>query len=73
MKKLVKKKNGFTLVEIILVVAILVILVSAAFISAPAILGKSNSASDKLDSGIESLSGNFVASEQELQNVGFGT
>lgn len=70
MKK-VRKKNGFTLVEIILVVAILLILLAAAVINVSEILGKSDSASDNISGGVETMEQEFANSEQQLVAAGF--
>lgn len=49
MKKIQKNKKGFTLVEMVLVIAIIVILAAVVFFSVSDYLNKAKSATSKID------------------------
>jgi len=62
MKKIQKSKKGFTLIEMILVIAIIVILASVLFISITGYINNANTAKGKVsthNSLISSLSGDI--------------
>ena len=57
MKKIQKNKKGFTLIEMVLVIAIIVILASVMVIAVAGYIGKANTAKTKVqshNSGVES-------------------
>ena len=71
MKKLLKSKKAFTLLEIMLVVTILVILAGALGLSVSQIINSANSASDSLAADRNQTTADFVASEAYFAGLGF--
>ena len=62
MKKILKNKKGFTLIEMVLVIAIIVILATVMFLSVSTYLTKANTAKDKVsahNSAIDSIVANI--------------
>ncbi|MBR5358847.1 MAG: prepilin-type N-terminal cleavage/methylation domain-containing protein [Clostridiales bacterium] len=71
MKKIAKNKKGFSLTEIILVVAIIVILASAVLVGVNEYLDTANAAESNVDASVEALTDNITAKENDLKNKGF--
>ena len=71
MKRISKSKKGFSLTEVILVVAIIVILASAFAIGIADYINTSEAASDAIDQSVEDLSNNISTKEAELEGWGF--
>lgn len=71
MKKLLKTKKAFTLLEIMLVVTILVILAGALGLSVSQIINSANNASESLANDREQATADFVASEAYFAGLGF--
>ena len=71
MKQISKSKKGFTLTEIVLVVAIILILASSFAIGIAQYLDTSEAASDQVDASVQALSENIAAKEEKLSNYGF--
>ncbi len=69
--KVIMKKNGFTLVEIILVVAILLLLFATVALNVSEILGRSDAAAEDISGGVDTMEQEFENSEQQLQAAGF--
>lgn len=71
MKQISKSKRGFTLTEIVLVVAIILILASSFAIGISEYLNTSEKASEQVDASVEALSENIAAKEEKLAGYGF--
>ena len=71
MKQINKNKKGFTLIEIILVVAMIVILASAFGLGVAQYLETSQAASDNVDQSVAALSDNIKTKENSLKYYGF--
>lgn len=71
MKRLSKTKRGFTMVEILMVVAIIIILAAAVGISANDILHNAHAGQDSVSQRLEDDKQGISASEQKLQDYGF--
>ncbi len=71
MKRLAKSKKAFTLLEIIMVVAIIVILAGTISLSVSQIVGSARNASDELAGSQQDISEGFVASEAHFAAMGF--
>ena len=71
MRKLIKNKKGFTLVEIVLVIAIIIILASALVINLSDIINNGKAAGSSIDEGVSQMRGNISASEDKLAGYGF--
>lgn len=56
MKKIQKNKKGFTLVEMVLVIAIILILAAVIFFTVSTYLNKANSAKDSIDQHNQAIS-----------------
>lgn len=66
-----KSKKGFTLIEIVLVIAILILLASVVTFNAVAIHQKSKSNSDKVEQSCNSMTHGIQQSEQMLADHNF--
>ena len=71
MKRLSKTKRGFTLLEIIMVIAIIIILASAVAISANDILNNAHAGRDSVSERLVTERAEISASEQKLSQYGF--
>ncbi len=71
MKRLSKNKKGFTFVEMLLVVAIIVILAAAIYLSATEILNATRSSSEARDQELGDYKQSVSANEARLQGYGF--
>ena len=71
MKQISKSKRGFTLTEIVLVVAIILILASSFAIGISEYLNTSEKASEQVDKSVEALSNNIKSKEDKLKDYGF--
>ena len=71
MKQISKSKRGFTLTEIVLVVAIIIILASSFAIGVAEYINTSEKASDQVDASVEALSENISVKEEKLEGYGF--
>ncbi len=71
MKQISKSKKGFTLTEIVLVVAIIVILASSFAIGIAEYINTSEAAADQVDASVEALSENISQKEEKLAGYGF--
>ena len=56
MKKIQKNKKGFTLVEMVIVIAIILILAAVIFFTVSTYLNKANSAKDSIDKHNQAIS-----------------
>jgi len=65
MKKIQKSKKGFTLIEMILVIAIIVILASVLFISITGYIANANKAKDKISTHNSQL----VSLSKDVQSI----
>ena len=66
-----KRKKGFTLLEIIMVIAIIIILASAVAISANDILNNAHAGRDSVSERLVTERAGISASEQKLSQYGF--
>ncbi|MBO7563829.1 MAG: type II secretion system protein [Clostridiales bacterium] len=66
MKKIQKNKKGFTLVEMVLVIAIIVILAAVVFFSVSSYLAKARSATAKIESHNDAIIDVTAAIDAEL-------
>lgn len=71
MKRLNKSKSGFTLVEIVIVIAIIIILASVATLTVRNFIDAGNSASDTVKSAQQAASNSFAQANQNFDAVGF--
>ena len=71
MKRVNKSKRGFTLVEMILVVAIIVILAGAFALGVRAIINKTKQAQANVNASKNLMQSNINASEKKLSDSGF--
>lgn len=71
MRKLLKTKKAFTLLEIMLVVTILVILAGAVGLSVSQIINTANNASNSLAGDRNQATADFNASEAYFAGLGF--
>ena len=71
MKRISKSKKGFTLTELVLVVAIILILASAFAIGIAQYIEVGNAAADDVEQSVDALSDNISVKEQKLKNYGF--
>ncbi len=71
MKQISKSRRGFTLTEIVLVVAIILILASSFAIGIAQYLDTSEAAADQVDQSVEALSNTIANKENKLKGYGF--
>ncbi|MCR5616123.1 MAG: prepilin-type N-terminal cleavage/methylation domain-containing protein [Saccharofermentans sp.] len=71
MKRISKSKKGFSLTEVVLVVAIIVILASAFAIGIADYINTTQDASDKVDESVSEISDNISTKESQLTVWGF--
>jgi len=71
MKRLKKQKTGFTLIEIVLVVAIIVILASVLIISVTTYINQANSVSDNVQSKSATFESNNNAINSNFVDLGY--
>ena len=71
MKRISKSKKGFTLTELVLVVAIILILASAFAIGIAQYIDVSNAAADDVEQSVDVLSNNISTKESKLAGYGF--
>lgn len=71
MHKINKSRKGFTLTELMLVLAIIFILAAVLAINVGGYLSNSNSTSDKIDSDVTSLSSSNADRTTQLNSYGF--
>lgn len=66
MKKIQKSKKGFTLIEMVIVIAIIVILASVLFFTVSDYLNRAKSASDEISTHNAEISGAIVEIDSYL-------
>lgn len=69
MKKIQKNKKGFTLIEMVLVIAIIVILASVLFVSIKGYLDKANAVGSVVsarNSAVNSMTGSISTQESQI-------
>ena len=71
MKQISKSRSGFTLTEIVLVVAIILILASSFAIGIAQYLETSEDAADQVNQSVEALSNTIANKENKLKGYGF--
>ena len=71
MKQISKSKKGFTLTEIVLVVAIIIILASSFAIGIAEYINTSEAAAADVDASVTALSDAVAQKEEKLANYGF--
>jgi len=71
MRRLSKTKKGFTLLEIILVIAIIVILAGALSLGVSDILSNARKGNSSVSEAQESVTQGIKASEEKLASYGF--
>lgn len=71
MRQISKSKKAFTLTEIVLVVAIILILASSFAIGVAEYISTSEDAAADVDASVAALSDNIADKEQKLTNYGF--
>ena len=71
MQKINKNKRGFTLVEMVLVVAIIVILAAVLALNISDILDPAKAKKESLSSNVESVQGKFQSYNNKLKGYGF--
>jgi len=71
MKRIVKSRRGFALVEMVLVLAIIVIMATVLVISVGDYINKSANISNKADSLRTSTVGNIREEESRMNDLGF--
>ena len=72
MKKIYKNKKGFTLVELVLVVAIIVILAGVLALNISGYINRAKNARSNVDSGVSSYQGKVQGLEKSVAGYGFG-
>lgn len=72
MKKITKNKIGYTLIEMVIVVAIIVILAGVMILNISAIVSKAKKASSLEESQRASAGGMVSSQEAHLSELGFG-
>ena len=71
MKKSIKSKKGFTLTEMILVVAVIVIMAGVLIISAGELLSRTKNKSDDIENSRMSISASVSVNDARLAAEGF--
>ena len=71
MHRISKSRKGFTLVEVILVIAILVILASVLALSVSDYVNRANNAKDARSSDVSTMKRGIDAQESNLNSYGF--
>lgn len=71
MKRIIKSKKGFTLIEMILVIGIIVILAAVMIFSVTAYLSKANSVKTKVSSGQASFSNQNKTINDSFIDLGY--
>lgn len=71
MKRICKNKVGFTLIEIILVIAIIVILASVISLDATGLLESGDSARSSVSQQVTSMQSGIASRESKLEGYGF--
>jgi type IV pilus assembly protein PilA len=71
MRRLIKSRRGFTLVEIVLVIAIIIILASVTALSVADILNRQKAASTSVQNAVSSAKENISVRENKLSAYGF--
>jgi len=71
MRRLIKTKRGFTLVEIVLVIAIIIILAGVTALSVSDILGRQKQASSSVQEAVSDAKKNILSKEKNLSAYGF--
>ena len=71
MKKIVKNKKGFSLTEVVLVIAVIVILAGAFFIGIQDYLNVANAAEADVNASVNNLSNTITDKENDLMSKGF--
>lgn len=71
MKRICKNKVGFTLIEIILVIAIIVILASVIGLDATGLLESGDEARSSVSKQVTSMQSGIQAREDKLEGYGF--
>lgn len=71
MKRICKNKVGFTLIEIILVIAIIVILASVIGLDATGLLDSGDKARSSVSKQVTSMQSGIQAREDKLEGYGF--
>lgn len=71
MKKVQKTKRGFTLLEIVLVIAIIMILAAATIFAINDILTHSKQANSSVNASVSQVTSGIKASESKLKAYGF--
>lgn len=72
MNKIYKNKKGFTLVELVLVVAIIVILAGVLALNISGYIDRAKNADKAVESGMNSYSGKITGLENSVAGYGFG-
>ena len=73
MKRIVKSRRGFALVEMVLVIAIIVILAAVLTMSIGTYISNARARSNEADASRRSVLVNIASSEQQMNSLGFGT
>lgn len=71
MHKIIKTKKGFTLLEMILVVAIIVMLAGVVTFNAIDIYRSSEAGASSINNEVDTMKDGIAGSEQKLANLGF--
>ncbi len=71
MRRLKKQKTGFTLIEIVLVIAIIVILASVLIISVTSYINQANAVSDNVQSKSATFASNNNAINSNFVDLGY--
>ena len=72
MKRIVKSRKGFALVEMVLVIAIIVILAAVLTMSISTYISNARARSNEADASRRSVLVNIAASEAHMGTLGFG-
>ena len=71
MRKITKNKCGFTLVELIVVVAIILIIAGVTALSISTLLKRAQDSDDSINDEVEVAKNNISVSEHKLASYGF--